>query len=115
MTNAPEECLAARDTINAKSHRDAEHMSSVQQRGDDAATPLHGRRPVDSLGNTHGVSRVKKPVWTKVKVDAHIGEAEQRAGCEGDGSILVVGVKTGFGSLLPPRSPGTQASSSSRS
>ena len=55
--------------------------------------PLHVRTLRDSPSNLLWIACLETPVWTQVEVDANIGEREERAGRERDGTVLVVGVE----------------------
>lgn len=93
MTDAPEECLAPSNTVNAQPDGDAQHVSGIQKRSDDAAGPFHCWRPANRLGDAYWIPRLEESIWAEVKVNADVGEAKQGAGGKGDGTVLVIGIE----------------------
>lgn len=76
-------------------------MHRVKKRRDNPVARLHSGTPEKRLRHEIGVSRLEMPVGPDVEVDPHVGEAEEGAGCEGDGPVLVVWVEARLGGLLP--------------
>lgn len=109
MPHAPEEGLAARDAVHPQADGYAQRVGRVQERGDDAAAPPHGRGLAEGLRDAGWVAGVELPVGAEVEVDADVGEGQQGAGCEGDGAVLVVRVEAGLRGLLPAGCPGAQS------
>lgn len=68
-------------------------MHRVEKRRDNAITRLHAGTPEERLCHELRVPRLEVPVGPDVEVDPHVGEAEEGAGGEGDGPVLVVGVE----------------------
>lgn len=93
VPNTPEIRLATRHPIDPKPHRDTQRVDSIKQRRDDTVTPPHVRAARQRGGHQLRVARLEAAVGPDVEVDAHVGEPEERAGGEGDGPALVVGVE----------------------
>ena len=68
-------------------------MNGVQQCGGYPIAPLHVRTLRNSASNMLWIASLETPIGTQVKVDANVGEREERAGRERDGTVLVVGVE----------------------
>lgn len=75
MPHTPEKGLTPRDTVDAESHGDAQHVSRVQQRRDDTVAAIDAGRLIQGFGDTTRISSLEETIWSKMKVDADIGEA----------------------------------------
>lgn len=93
MPHAPKERLAAGHAVNPQTHGYAQSVDGVQQRRDHTVTPPHAGAAGQRRRHEVRVARLEAAVGPDVEVNPHVGEAEERAGGEGDGSALVVWVE----------------------
>lgn len=66
MPHAPKEGLAARHALDAQPNRNAEHMSCVQQRSNDAVAALDAGAGCDGITDARWVSRLERSIRPKM-------------------------------------------------
>lgn len=93
MPHTPKEGLTLCYTINAEFDWNTKHVSRVEQRRNYSFATFNLRTSRQSTGDTLGLPSLKLTIWSKVEIDACIGEGEQRTGSEWDWTVLVVWVE----------------------
>jgi hypothetical protein len=101
MSHTPEKGLTSCDAVDSQSNRNTDHMSCIEKCCNNPVATLDVRATGDRVSYTLWILCLELSVGTQVQIYANVGQRKKGAGCKRDRSILVVGIQSGFGSLLP--------------